>query len=125
MIFTPQYNTLWYLNDKAVSKDKFDHTLEIDLANEQTKCTWNRTSVIYRDLGEGYEVEVNGNFYRYGEEAIYDSALSLIGDFIENGNRTQDLFDALLKMPEESLKLLALMLDDVSELENGDLRYEQ
>ena len=31
----------------------------------------------------------------------------------------------LLKMPEESLKLLALMLDDVSELENGDLRYEQ
>ena len=121
----PQYNTLWYLNDKAVSKDEFDHSLEIDLANEQTKCTWDCTSVIYRDLGEGYEVEVNGNFYRYGEEAIYDSALSLIGDFIENGNHTQDLFDALLKMPEESLKLLALMLDDVSELENGDLRYEQ
>lgn len=120
-----QFNSLFYINDERVTQEKFNSSLDFDLEIEQMKCTWNCKSTIRRDLGEGYEVEVNGNFYRYGEEAIYDSALSLIGDFIENGNHTQDLFDALLKMPEESLKLLALMLDDVSELENGDLRYEQ
>ena len=119
-----QSNSLFYINDERVTQEKFNSSLDFDLANEQMKCTWNCTATIRRDLDEGYEVEVNGNYYRYGRESIYDSALEFIGDYIESGMHTDELFDALLKLPEENLKQLALSLDGVSELSNGNLCYE-
>lgn len=120
-----QSNFLFYINNERVTQEKFNSSLDFDLEIEQMKRTWNCKATIRRDLDVGFEVNVNGNYYRYGQESIYDSALEFIGDYIESGMHTDELIDALLKLPEESLKLLALMLDDVSELENGDLCYEQ
>lgn len=119
-----QYIALFYINGERVSQDQFNSSLDFDLEIEQMKCTWNCKSTILRGLCEGYEADVNGNYYRYGQELIYNSAFEFIGDYIESGMHTDELFDALLKLPEENLKQLALSLDGVSELSNGNLCYE-
>ncbi len=108
-----EYITTYSRDGKQVSNEEWSKMLKEDLVKENESLTWDISSAVYSDLGNGRDVELNGHYYERRTDMLYDSAKELFDDLMSEG-QYDVILDALKEMAEEEIYNIVLKMKCVT-----------
>ena len=97
-----KYIDTYFRDGKELSSEEWSQMLKIDLEIEQKSRNWDVAGVVYSDIGNGRDVEVNGHYYEQRTDFLYDSAKELFEDLMFEGHYDL-IIDVLNEMDEEEI----------------------
>lgn len=97
-----KYIDTYFRDGTKVSCEEWSQMLKIDLEIEQKSRSWDVAGVVYSDIGNGRDVEVNGHYYQQRTDFLYDSAKELFEDLMFDGHYDM-IIDVLKEMTEEEV----------------------
>lgn len=80
-----KYLTTYRINNWNVSKEMWTDQLNHDIDADCLLYGEGVRGVIYSDLGNGRDVDINGNLYQSRTVRQYDSPQELLDDLIDKG----------------------------------------
>lgn len=106
------YITTYFRDGEQLSHEEWNKMLEEDIEKENEHSTWDVSSVICSDIGEGRDVEVNGHDYSIRTDYVYDTAKELLEDMIFDG-KSYELIEAVKSLSEEEAKIFIKHIERV------------